>query len=854
MVVDMHDSETSSASHSSLPASRPASPTTVAEAVAFFTAHGLATTPVRHGETTGRLPGWSQPGHSAAASTYLEDDDAGVLNGTQPDAGWFVHDVAVGATFPDALRIARRLLPTTGWRYGWPTKPETHWTYLVGKPLRTRTYVGSDGTSLMALRGMTGAGQHSLSVAPGSRGPSGELIGFCEPRGEIGRIDDPDTLDRAVQHTAVAIVVGQVWPAAQPHRLLLAFATVLLEHEVPPAQALAILDAATDITGSDKVDVEPAVCRAAEALDLSHTAEGGSAIREVLGHDVGQEVLAAIARILRSGADETAGVVMEGGRLVPIVDCSELALLRSAAPIYQRGGMLIRPITLPQVGRPSAVGEVDRDAGARVLRPVREPWLIEQMSRSLAWYQRKGDALVPADPKPLYARALLHRGAWRFPVLRGVRTAPTLDRDGRIIEQPGFDAPSGLLLDFAQGTFPPVPVAPTREDAEAALATLLMPLRGFAFVNAAARSVALSAMLTALVRLALRAAPLHGFDAPTAGTGKSLLAEVVGLLATGARPAAMSQGKCEAEDEKRLSTVLSTGDPIIHIDNCERPLMGDFLCSMLTQEVVQARILGYSERRVLPSTALVLASGNNLTCVGDVARRAVFCRLDAEVERPDTRTFDFDCHHEVRAHRPTPGRRRVDDAPRVYPGRTTGDAKLGPMGSFDDWAWVRGALAWLGCADPAETRQSIVESDPRQGELFVVMRLWDEAFGSRPMDVASIGTSTDPEVRVLRRKLLEVACRGTWSGRSVGWWLRRHKDRVVAGLSGFLGFSGFWSPSARRFRGRDRRAYVGHRDRPFRRMVMTDFWHRDRPSEAKRRAGGGRGSSQYERTQPSLAV
>ena len=89
-----------------------------------------------------------------------------------------------------------------------------------------------------------------------------------------------------------------------------------------------------------------------------------------------------------------------------------------------------------------------------------------------------------------------------------------------------------------------------------------------------------------------------------------------------------------------------------HIDNCERALVGDFLCSMLTQEVVQARVHGYSERRVLPSTALVLASGNNLTCVGDVSRRTVLCRLDAEVERPDTRAFEFDCHQEVLDQRP----------------------------------------------------------------------------------------------------------------------------------------------------------------------------------------------------------
>jgi hypothetical protein len=144
--------------------------------------------------------------------------------------------------------------------------------------------------------------------------------------------------------------------------------------------------------------------------------------------------------------------------------------------------------------------------------------------------------------------------------------------------------------------------------------------------------------------------------------------------------------------------VLFAGDPVIHIDNCERPISGDFLCSMLTQEVVQARILGLSERRVLPSTALVLASGNNLTFAGDATRRAVVCRLDAEVERPDARVFDFDCHAEVLAARPelvVAGLTILRAYHRA--GRT---AKLTPMGSFTDWEWIRGALVWLECSAP----------------------------------------------------------------------------------------------------------------------------------------------------------
>ena len=218
----MRPREARSASGPSQPDRVPASPVTVAESVAFFAACGLTSTPVRHGDTTGRLRGWSQPGHGVNPSGFGRADEVGVLNGTQPTAGWFFHDVALLATSHAARRIARRLLPDTGWRYGCPSQPESHANYLVTKPLRTRQYVGSDGRGLIELRGLTRSQMHTLSVAPGSSHVSGEPIRFCEPRGEIGRVDDPDELDRAVQHTAVAVVVARVWPAAQQHRLRVA--------------------------------------------------------------------------------------------------------------------------------------------------------------------------------------------------------------------------------------------------------------------------------------------------------------------------------------------------------------------------------------------------------------------------------------------------------------------------------------------------------------------------------------------------------------------------------------------------------------------------------------------------------
>ena len=54
------------------------------------------------------------------------------------------------------------------------------------------------------------------------------------------------------------------------------------------------------------------------------------------------------------------------------------------------------------------------------------------------------------------------------------------------------------------------------------------------------------------------------------------------------------------------------GDAIVVIDNSDRPIRGDSLCTVLTTEVWGARILGKSELARTPTNALLMATGNNL--------------------------------------------------------------------------------------------------------------------------------------------------------------------------------------------------------------------------------------------------
>ena len=485
----------------------------------------------------------------------------------------------------------------------------------------------------------------------------------------------------------------------------------------------------------------------------------------------------------------TGAIIMQGGDLVSIVDRAESALLGSDIAIYQRGE-LVRPARV--LVAPKEDDEIIRQSNSLILVPVDTYWLVEKLAKVAEWYSFKADGdTYPADPAPKYANHLLARkGDWKFPYLRAVLSAPTLARDGRIIEAPGYDVASGLLLDIAPGSFPPVPPEPTKAQAKEALAKLAHPLRGFPFVSDAAKAVAISAMLTALVRPSMRTAPLHAFDAPEARSGKSKLTMMPGQLASGLKPSVMHKKDSEEEDAKLLAVILRSGDPVIIIDNCEqgKAIEGQFLCSVLTEESVQARILGLSERVVLPCTAFVMASGNNIAIAGDMTKRTVKSRIDAKMENPGERPFDFDPNDELMAARPELVVAGLT-ALRAYK-LAKDKPKLRPMGGFEDYDWIRGTLVWTGYADPADTRDEIVANDPKKNDLIDVMDAWEEAYRDREVLTGQIVRDANdeqmdaeqrPKVMRLLRLFVEVTGKRDWDSTSVGNWLDHYKDRVIAG-------------------------------------------------------------------------
>ena len=178
---------------------------------------------------------------------------------------------------------------------------------------------------------------------------------------------------------------------------------------------------------------------------------------------------------------------------------------------------------------------------------------------------------------------LAREGVWQVPVLLGIVHTPQLRADGSLLTTPGYDPQTQLLFKPDGEVFPEIPDRPSKEDAARALDVVKKSISSFPFTGAADLSVALSLLLTGVIRRTLDFAPLHAITAPTAGSGKSLLIDLISILLSGQPAPVISAEIDDAEFEKRFGAALMAGDPVISFDNCIKPLDNALLCQALTQ-------------------------------------------------------------------------------------------------------------------------------------------------------------------------------------------------------------------------------------------------------------------------------
>jgi len=474
------------------------------------------------------------------------------------------------------------------------------------------------------------------------------------------------------------------------------------------------------------------------------------------------------------------------GQLPRIVSETEQALLAAGAPIFIRAGMLVRPVIEKMMaadGRKTMVAK---------LRPFTVPAMLD-WTASAALFERfdaRRKRWVTVDPPRAAAEALLAReGLWSIPYVSGAITTPTLRSDGSLLAEKGYDSATGLYLS-AGFELPPMR-EPTREAAEAGLVRLSNLFKECSFLTPLDRSVALSGMLTTLVRGSLPTAPMYLIRAHTPGTGKSYIVDIIAAIATGRICPVITAASNEEEIEKRLGSVVLSGAALISIDNCTRDLGGEMLCQLAERPLVRIRILGRSEMPECECRTTIFATGNNVGFEGDMVRRGLVCNLDTLSERPELRQFQHDPLRQALENR-GPYVAAALTIIRAY--LTAGAPQVcSTIGSYAEWSrMARSPLVWLGQPDPVDSVSTARAEDPELNDIRELFTLWGEELNlderyttARIIEVASepIG-GNDYNRQPFKELLLRVAGENNGkqvSARRLGWWLRKISGRVEAG-------------------------------------------------------------------------
>jgi hypothetical protein len=479
-------------------------------------------------------------------------------------------------------------------------------------------------------------------------------------------------------------------------------------------------------------------------------------------------------------------ITIERGKLPNAVDQAEEILLRHSdrLGIFQRAGELVRVISLPE---PRKGGGLKRSKGTIQPEPLGVLALTEVFSRIAVWERidAKGDIQTIDCPPKIAAFYISRTGSWRVPALAGIISAPLMREDGTILSQPGYDKESGLLF-VSDEAWPVIPDRPTRADAEIALNALRAPFEEFPFVAQEDIAVHIAAILTAIQRRTLEACPIFGYSAPAQRSGKSLLAESDAIIATGRTAPATAVSGDREEIRKAITSALREGHVIINLDNIEHPLVSPDLAKAITQSEYQDRLLGESRMLRLPTNVLWTATGNNLVFRGDLSSRALLCRIDSGMERPEARTFKIqDLEDFLRTYRKVLVAAALTIL-RAYHVAGRPRQQVQPWGGFNNWsAFIREPLVWLGLADPCKTRETVLADDPEREESLAALLALHEAFGDSEFTVKMIADRCGFD-DTLKSSILSVAAgrqqRHEIDPRRLGWWCRNRKDQVLGGL------------------------------------------------------------------------
>jgi len=446
-----------------------------------------------------------------------------------------------------------------------------------------------------------------------------------------------------------------------------------------------------------------------------------------------------------------------------------------------------------------ALVEVVMNAGRAAMVPIGHHRTRDLYDQAGQWFDADG---APCGLPEAQARAFLQARDWRgIRTLRAVVETPTLRPDLSVLQTPGYDSASGLFY-APLVEYPPVPHDPSAAEVARAKDALADILDGFRFEDEAPgsssiyRAAALSACMTLLARYAIDGpVPAHMFSATQKGTGKDLLAGVMGIIGMGRIPPACGYPRATEERSKAMLGMILAGTRVALYTNVDSVFGDPDLAGLCTSGEWTGRVLGTTNVTTSKTDLCVWASSNGASLYSDMSRRTVCCRQNAMVETPHLR--DGFKHQLPRDALTKRGELTWAALTILRAYHASGEiAAMREWGTFGDYSRVvRAALAWAGYGDTLKTSEEISTEDASKDRLSLVIDLVAYYTRAQPLSAGQIismafprrdsnGSGGQGESGAVADQLAAVrdACKcrenETPSAVRLGFFLKRHKKTI----------------------------------------------------------------------------
>ncbi len=679
----------------------------------------------------------------------------------------------------EAVSLAPEFLPPTGRVFGREGKPRSHWLYRVTGKYKTVKFTDPE----QELKGEHGMivefrADGAQTVVPPSTHTSGETVRW-DSEEEIAEVD-AEVLRMAVARLAAAALLARYWPKqGTRQQLCLSLAGGLLRDGLEEEEVEHFIRTVAREADDEEAEERGVVVSSTAAkIGKGQNVTGWPSVSSL----VGDKVAARLHDFITASLPLLEHEEREGK---PVIYTENEDIVDGLRQVWAAIERVNNPPTLflHISGEKVRLARTNKDL---VVEPLTTETMRFHLAHAATFIERQKFRDKIAYPPTVLTNAVLSDPNPHLPLLRRIVRMPTYGPDGLLHSLPGYNPDTHTYYDPDYAIeVDDVPEEPTEGMVEWAKEMLGYELLGdFPFKTPTDLTNAISMIILPFVRdMITGPTPLHLWEAPAPGTGKSLAATAALVPSIGKEVGMMSETKDGDEWRKRILAALRENQEAIFIDNVNQMLSSSSLASVLTTNTFSDRVLGQSKTTSIPVRSIWVVTANNPSLTTEIARRCVQIRLDSKEDRPWMREG---FRHPALIEWAVENRAELIRAVLILVnnwmarGKPKGSVN---MGSFESWSAVMsGIMEAAGYSDFMANMLNLYDTADVEGNAWrEFVEAWHEKYEDQ-----EVGTS----------ELFEIAIGvdGLYTGKgnlgdrgSFGRMIAKQRDRVIGGYQIVLG-------------------------------------------------------------------